>query len=229
MCRSDLNYWLQFLPGLLAVGLGMAITVAPLTAAVLGAVDPARAGIGSAVNNAVSRIAGLVAIASLGVIVGTQLDVEGYHRAAVATAVFLIVGACVSWIGIRNPAPTPGDTGATPPPAAAPSTGSTHIPPHVAERARARRRQLAAARSCAGATIPPISAATSSAAIRSAVRSSTCSRPIDNRTIPAPGFAGPATGRWVSDAGCCTSESTPPSETACVTSSHDSVNRAAAS
>ena len=132
--EPDLNYWVQFLPGLIVIGLGMAMTVAPLTSAILGAVDPARAGIGSAVNNAVARIAGLVAIASLGVIVGTQLDVTGYHRAAIATAVFLVIGGVISWIGIRNPVPTPGATGATPrPTAAAPSTGSTHIPPHTAE------------------------------------------------------------------------------------------------
>lgn len=131
--QPELNYWLQFLPGILVIGLGMAMTVAPLTSAILGAVDPARAGIGSAVNNAVARIAGLVAIASLGVIVGTQLDVDGYHRAATATAVFLVIGGIVSWIGIRNPAASPDATGATPPPAEAPSTGSTHIPPHTVE------------------------------------------------------------------------------------------------
>ncbi len=125
---------MQFLPGLIVVGLGMAMTVAPLTSAILGAVDPDRAGIGSAVNNAVARIAGLVAIASLGVIVGTQIDVTGYHRAAIATAVFLVIGGVISWIGIRNPVPTPGATGATPrPTASAPSTGSTHVPPHTAE------------------------------------------------------------------------------------------------
>lgn len=127
--QADLDYWLQFLPGILVVGLGMAMTVAPLTAAILGAVDPARAGIGSAVNNAVARIAGLVAIASLGVIVGTQLDVGGYHRAAIATAVFLVVGGVVSWLGIRNPVPAPDATGATPQPDA-PSTGTAHVPPH---------------------------------------------------------------------------------------------------
>ena len=48
------------------------------------------------------------------------------------------------------------------------------------------------------------------------------------RTMPAPGFAPASTGRWVSDAGCCTSESTPPSETACVISRQASVKRAAA-
>jgi hypothetical protein len=131
--QEELNYWLHLLPGILLMGLGMAITVAPLTAAILGAVDPARAGIGSAVNNAVARIAGLVAIASIGVIVGTQLDVVGYRRAAVATAVFLVIGGIVSWLGIRNPAPSPDATGATPPGADARSTGSTHVPPHAAD------------------------------------------------------------------------------------------------
>lgn len=130
--QDPLVYWVQFLPGILVVGLGMAMTVAPLTAAILGAVDPARAGIGSAVNNAVARIAGLVAIASIGVIVGTQLDVDGYHRAAIATAAFLAIGGVVSWLGIRNPVPMPDATGATPRPAHPASTGSTHVPPHTA-------------------------------------------------------------------------------------------------
>jgi EmrB/QacA subfamily drug resistance transporter len=101
--QPEVNYWTQFLPGIAVLGVGMAMTVAPLTTAILGAVDPARAGIGSAVNNAVARIAGLVAIALIGVIVGTQLDVGGYHRVAIATAAFLVVGGIVSWIGIRNP------------------------------------------------------------------------------------------------------------------------------
>lgn len=131
--QDPLVYWLHFLPGILLMGLGMAMTVAPLTTAILGAVDPSRAGIGSAVNNAVARIAGLVAIASIGVIVGTQLDVIGYRRAALATAVLLVIGGVVSWLGIRNPAPTPDATGATPPSAGVASTGSTHVPPHAAD------------------------------------------------------------------------------------------------
>lgn len=130
--QDPLVYWLHFLPGILLMGLGMAMTVAPLTTAILGAVDPSRAGIGSAVNNAVARIAGLVAIASIGVIVGTQLDVIGYRRAALATAVFLVIGGVVSWLGIRNPAPTPDATGAASPSAGVASTGSTHVPPHAA-------------------------------------------------------------------------------------------------
>ena len=58
------------LPGLVVFGLGLSITVSPLTAAILAAVDPAQSGIGSAINNAVSRIAGLIAIAFTGVIIG---------------------------------------------------------------------------------------------------------------------------------------------------------------
>ncbi|MDR5692297.1 MFS transporter [Agromyces indicus] len=114
------DYWWQVFPGMVVAGLGMAMTVAPLTAAILGAVDPARAGIGSAVNNAVARIAGLVAIASIGVIVAGRLDVDGYHRVAIATALLLVVGGAVSWIGIRNPAP-PADEGDQP---ATPASGT---------------------------------------------------------------------------------------------------------
>jgi EmrB/QacA subfamily drug resistance transporter len=102
----EVNYWTELLPGVTLLGLGMAITVAPLTSAVLGAVDPARAGIGSAINNAVARIAGLVAVAFTGIIVGAQLDLDGYHRAAVASAAFLVIGGAVSFAGIRNPVST---------------------------------------------------------------------------------------------------------------------------
>ncbi|HMH31168.1 MAG TPA: MFS transporter [Methylomirabilota bacterium] len=66
------NYWTQLLPTILIFGLGLSITVAPLTAAILGDVPPKQAGIASAVNNAVSRIAGLVAVAAVGAIVASQ-------------------------------------------------------------------------------------------------------------------------------------------------------------
>jgi EmrB/QacA subfamily drug resistance transporter len=95
-------YWTQLLPGIILFGLGLATTVAPLTAAILGAVPPEQSGIGSAVNNAVARIAGLVAVAFTGIIVGAQLDVIGYRRAAAATAALFVVGAVISAIGITN-------------------------------------------------------------------------------------------------------------------------------
>lgn len=102
---ADFDYWWQVLPAMIVMGLGLALTVAPLTAAILGAIDQERSGIASAVNNAVSRVAGLLVVAMLSTIVGGSLDLGGFHNAAWVTATLLVLGALVSWIGIRrNPA-----------------------------------------------------------------------------------------------------------------------------
>jgi EmrB/QacA subfamily drug resistance transporter len=100
---DTVDYWTQILPGALLLGIGLSVTVAPLTAAILGSIPEAQSGIGSAVNNAVSRVAGLVAIAFTGLIVGETLDLDGFRRGVVATAVLLIAGGLVSAAGIRNP------------------------------------------------------------------------------------------------------------------------------
>jgi EmrB/QacA subfamily drug resistance transporter len=98
----DFSYWTQVLPGTVVFGLGLSLTVSPLTSAILGAIEPERSGIASAVNNAVSRIAGLIVIAALATIVGGELDLEGFHRAAIATAVLMALGGIASFLGIRG-------------------------------------------------------------------------------------------------------------------------------
>ncbi len=101
--QPHVNYLTELLPGVLVFAIGLTLTVAPLTSAILGDVDPKYAGVGSAVNNAVARIAGLVAIAFAGVITGPQLDIDGFRRAMIVVAVLLLAGGIISAIGIRNP------------------------------------------------------------------------------------------------------------------------------
>ncbi|RFA09582.1 MFS transporter [Subtercola boreus] len=105
---ASADYVTQVFPGTVVFALGMTVTVAPLTAAILGAIDPERAGIASAVNNAVSRVAGLVATAAAALIVGEALTVDGFSRGVLTTAALLVVGGLVSAVGIQNarrPAP----------------------------------------------------------------------------------------------------------------------------
>ncbi len=107
MASSSFNFWVQILPGILLYGLGLSITVAPLTATVLGAVPQEQSGIGSAVNNAVARVAGLVAVALAGPIIGDVLNLDGFHRLILLTAALLAAGGVISAIGIRDGEQTP--------------------------------------------------------------------------------------------------------------------------
>lgn len=99
---TRVSYTSELLPGILVFALGLSSTVAPLTSAVLGDIEKTHSGIASAVNNAISRIAGLVAIAIVGIIVGNKITVGGFHRAILVTATLLIFGGIASFVGIRN-------------------------------------------------------------------------------------------------------------------------------
>ncbi|HVR62104.1 MAG TPA: MFS transporter [Polyangia bacterium] len=96
---SHPRYALGVLPGVIVFGLGLASTVAPLTAAVLGGVDERHAGVASAVNNAVSRVAGLLAIAAVGA--------RPFQPALSSMAALLCVGGLISAAAIRNPGSPP--------------------------------------------------------------------------------------------------------------------------
>lgn len=115
-------YWSIVIPLMCIMGFGMALVVAPLSAAVMGAVSEAQAGAASGVNNAVSRIAGLVAIAAMGAVAAAGYaaadgpasfgaPAEGTAHAVASTAAFQTVAwataatsaiaAAIAFLGIR--------------------------------------------------------------------------------------------------------------------------------
>ncbi|HEU4600266.1 MAG TPA: DHA2 family efflux MFS transporter permease subunit [Solirubrobacterales bacterium] len=122
MIGADADYLTEVLPGVLVFGFGLAATVAPLTATVLDSVPEARVGIGSGVNNGVSRVAGLLAIAVLGAAISARFaaiagdgvaggpltadaaaaSTSAFHLGLVVAALLMIAGGLVSGIGIEN-------------------------------------------------------------------------------------------------------------------------------
>jgi predicted MFS family arabinose efflux permease len=102
-----LDYWVDLLPAVLVFAVGLSLTVAPLTTTVLADAGPSDAGIASGVNNAVARIAGLLAVAVLGIAAagGTgHLTAHGFHVTMAVVAGLLVCGGVIGAIGIRNSA-----------------------------------------------------------------------------------------------------------------------------
>jgi EmrB/QacA subfamily drug resistance transporter len=95
--NANADYVTQVLPGIALFGLGLAATVAPLTAAVLGSVEQGHSGVASGINNMVARVAGLLAIAALGAVITgsfqTRLQHDVAHRPLSAEAHAAIVRA----------------------------------------------------------------------------------------------------------------------------------------
>jgi EmrB/QacA subfamily drug resistance transporter len=105
---QDINYWVDIFPPLLVFSIGLSLIVAPLTTTVLADARAGDAGVASGVNNAVARIAGLLAIAILGILAaggGDHLTVHGFHLTMGAVAALLFCGGLIGAIGIRNPKP----------------------------------------------------------------------------------------------------------------------------
>ena len=115
MSRVDAGsrYVSDVLPGVLLFGLGLACTVAPLTATVLAAAEDRHAGVASGVNNAVARVAGLLAIAVLPVIAGLSKDdfahpsqfAAGFRVAITTAAGLALAGGVLAWLTIRSDEP----------------------------------------------------------------------------------------------------------------------------
>jgi len=115
LLRAGINtsYLRDLLPGLLVFSLGLSMTVAPLTATVMADADSGDAGIASAINNAVARVAGLVGVSVIGVVIASTLvgdtftanaaSVRAFHEAIAICAALIATGGIAGAFGIANP------------------------------------------------------------------------------------------------------------------------------
>jgi hypothetical protein len=107
---SDRSYLTGVLPGVALLGVGLVITVAPLTSNAMSSAPGEHAGLASAVNNDVARVAGLLAVAVLPVVSGLTGDAylhpavfaHGFRIATVIAGVMCGLGAIVAGLTIRN-------------------------------------------------------------------------------------------------------------------------------
>jgi EmrB/QacA subfamily drug resistance transporter len=118
----DPGYVSEVLPAIVVFGLGLSATVAPLTATVLDSVEERHVGIASGINNGVSRVAGLLAIAVLGALISAKFDsvtggagagpltaaapaasTAAFHLGVLIAGLLMIAGGVVAALGIENP------------------------------------------------------------------------------------------------------------------------------
>jgi EmrB/QacA subfamily drug resistance transporter len=109
--------WWDIVPGLLVGGFGMALTMAPTTAAAMGSVPVDKAGVGSAVINSMRQVGGSLGIAIMGALLATSVSVPpldpryaaefvpGYHRALNVGAAILLAGAAIAVLTVRKVRP----------------------------------------------------------------------------------------------------------------------------
>jgi Na+/melibiose symporter-like transporter len=109
------SYVTGILPAVVVFGLGLSLTVAPVTATVLAAIDTRYAGTGSGVNNAVARAASLLAVAVIPLVAGLKGDdyrhpaafTRGFHNGMLLTAALTAAGGLIALAFIRDHAPPP--------------------------------------------------------------------------------------------------------------------------
>ncbi len=106
----DARYLTDVLPAACCLGLGLSCTVAPLTAAVLGAAPAAQAGAASGINNAVARSAGLLAVATIPAVAGLSGAApiqpvgftHGFRLSMIIGVGLLVIASAASWLGLRR-------------------------------------------------------------------------------------------------------------------------------
>ena len=103
MLDEDASLLTDVLPGMLLFAVGLSLTVSPLTAAVLADAEQRNAGIASGVNNAVARVAGLIAVAAVGAVAGGDLDLGSVRTVLAFVALLLAAGGVMGFAGIRAP------------------------------------------------------------------------------------------------------------------------------